>query len=168
MNKIAAYNLVLADHPFWTKEARVFGARRPNVSETLMPMDYRTDRVREYAEAKAAEPRTPMSTAVLTGGGLGAIGPGLGALAMGGRRRDVVSSALAGAIGGGLAGGLMSAADAAEIRRMNALNQSGDYERAAVEMGVDQLGRRRALDDLNQERRHQELMSGIDRIPGRY
>lgn len=165
MDKIAAYELLLEEHPLWTKEAYVFGASQPDVSEALEPMKSRTRKVKAYAKAKGKEKRTPLGKAVLVGGGLGA---GLGGLVgLGAGVPGVIGGVIGGGLTGGFIGGVMSEADANEIKRMKALNRSGKYQQHAVNIGLAQVRARREAEAYEHDRRHREQMRRFDRLERR-
>jgi hypothetical protein len=162
MNKIAAYNILLESHPLWTKEARVFGESRPDVSEALEPVKYRTEKVKRYADIKSSEQRTPLGTAMAVGGITGAALGGLVGLSGG-----VPGTLAGGVIGGGLGaltGAALSESDAAEIERMKKIKKTKSYEKASVEMGLEQVRRRREDEYWEREARHQRQMAAIDRL----
>lgn len=165
MDKLAAYELILEDHPLWTKEAYVFGASQPDVSEALEPIKERTGRMKAYAKAKGKEKRTPLGKAVLVGGGVGA---GLGGLVgLGGGVPGVVGGVIGGGLTGGLIGGVMSAADANEIKRMQALNRSGKYRQHTINIGLAQVRARREAEEYERDRKHREQMRRFDRLERR-
>lgn len=165
MNKVAAYQHVLGSHPLWTKEAYVFGASQPDVSEALEPMESRTRKVKAYAKAKGKEKRTPLGKAVLVGGGLGA---GLGGLVgLGAGVPGVIGGVVGGGLAGGLVGGVLSEADAQEIKRMKALNRSGKYRQHAIDTGLAQVRARRRAEEYERDRKHREQMRRFDRLERR-
>ncbi len=162
MDKIAAYEALLAVNPLWTKEAYVFGASQPDVSEALEPMESRTRKVKAYAKAKGKEKRTPLGKAVLVGGGLGA---GLGGLVgLGAGVPGVIGGVIGGGLAGGLVGGVLSEADAQEIKRMKALNSSGKYQQHAIDTGLAQVRARRRAEEYERDRKHREQMRRFDRL----
>jgi hypothetical protein len=167
VDKLAAYQVILADHPLWTKEARVFGLSQPDVSEALEPYETRMARMEEYANAKAAEPKTHFGKAVGVGGLTGgAFGGALGLLAGANAR----SAALGAAVGGGfgaLVGGSMAISDSEEIERMKGLQESGNFGQAAVDLGKRQLQERRDMEEAERHRMHYETMDRLDRLEGR-
>lgn len=162
MDKIAAYSAILEVHPLWTKEARVFGESRPDVSEALEPLKYRTAKVKRYADIKASEPRTPLGTAMAVGGIAGLT---LGGLI--GLRGGVPGTLTGGVVGGGLgalSGLLLSEADAEEIRAMKKIRDTKAYEKASVDMGLSQARARREKEYRDRDIQHYSQMQAIDRL----
>ena len=172
MNKIAAYELLITEHPLWTKEARVFGEREPDVSEEIEPLSSRKKKMEAYATAKSTESRTPLSTALLTGG---AVGGGLGALlGIPGGAPGALAGGLVGGSIGALYGGLLSEADAQEIERMKKLKKSGKFTQAAVDAGLFQIRHRREneqyqrdLSEIRRWREHRKQMRRLSDIENR-
>lgn len=170
MNKIAAYSSLLQVHPLWSKEAEVFGESPPDVSEAIEPISYRTAKMEAYARQKADEKPTPVLKALLTGGAIGGTLGGLtGALAAG--RKGAVIGGVSGAGVGALYGGVLATADKAEIEAMRDLVETGEFERAAVDAGLEQVRARRAqeqaerdLAEMRRRQEHEDQMRRLSRI----
>lgn len=162
MDKIAAYSVILETHPLWTKEARVFGESRPDVSEALEPLEYRTAKVKRYADRKASEPRTPLGTAMATGGLAGVTLGGLIGLPAG--ARGAIAGGVVGGGLGALTGLILSEADAEEIRAMKKVRDTKTYEQTSVNMGLGQVRQRRRAEYAERELRHQRQLDAINRL----
>lgn len=172
MDKTAAYEILLSEHPLWTKEALVFGASEPDVSEAIEPLSSRTRKIEAYAKEKSVEPRTPLGTALMTGG---VVGGGIGALI--GTPAGVPGALAGGLVGGSLGalyGGILSETDAQEIERMKRLRKSGKYQEAAVDAGLAQIRRRREEEQMERDRyeyrrqsEHREQMRRLSGIESR-
>lgn len=141
------------------KEARVLGEREPDVADQEVPYERRKQWLLNYAKKKSMESKTPWGTALLTGGGVGA---GLGAL--GGAVSSGLGGAGRGALGGAAVGALFGAAmkssdDSAIARATRLQRPDTDIEDELARQVIQQKRRREAYQNLNAERRHQELLA---------
>jgi len=159
------------------KEARVFGESEPRISDVEVPYESRKARLLAYAKRKSKEEATPWSTALLTGGGLGAgIGGLTGALASGGRVGGLLSGAAIGGALGALTGASMKSSDDYAIANAARLQSpDADIEGEIADRIVAQKRAREMEQDMRAERRHREMMSahgygygGYHRYPGYY
>lgn len=148
------------------KEARVFGEHEPDVADQEVPYERRKQWLLNYAKKKSAEDKTPWSTALLTGTGVGAgTGALIGALSGAGRGsigigKGALLGAATGGVGGGLIGAAMKSSDDSAIARAKRLQRPDtDIEDELARQVIQQKRRREAYQNLNAERRHQELLA---------
>lgn len=140
------------------KIARVFGEREPRVLDAEVPYETRKARLLRYANKKSKEGKTPLSTALLTGGGVGTgLGAALGGLA--GGHKAVIPGAVTGGVGGALVGALLKGGDDAAIHNAKRLlAPNADLEEEIANRIVAQKRMREADQYFRDERRHRELL----------
>lgn len=144
-----------------SKEARVFGEDEPRISDAEVPYESRKALLLSYAKRKSKEDKTPWSTALLTGGGLGAGAGGIvGALSARNRLLGGLGGAAAGGALGALMGAGMKSSDDIAIRgAKRLLDPDADIEGEIADRIVAQKRARESAQEMNAERRHRELMA---------
>lgn len=144
-----------------SKEARVYGEREPRISDSEVPYEVRKARLLSYAKRKSQEGETPWSTALLTGGGVGAgVGGLAGALASKNRLVGGLGGAAIGGALGALTGASMKSRDDRAIARASRLQSpDADLDGEVADRIVAQKRAREAAHEMQAERRHQELMA---------
>jgi len=149
------------------KIALVFGGQEPRISDTEVPYKTRKTQLLSYAQQKAKEPKTPWSTALLTGAGIGAAVVGGGSAISVGRElggaRALQAAAVGGtvgAIGGSLIGALMKYSDDHAIRNArHLLKPTTNVDGAIADRIVAQKRARESDQYWREERRHQQMLN---------
>ena len=144
------------------KIALVSGRQEPRISDMEVPYKTRKTQLLSYAQQKAKEPKTPWSTAMLTGAGVGgAVGAGAGAI--GGRYRPLSNALVGGTVGaisGSLIGALMKYSDDHAIRNArHLLKPTTDVDGAIADRIVAQKRARESDQYWREERRHQQILN---------
>lgn len=162
---------------FLTKLARVFGDRPDDtyMHDAAIPERDRLRHLQQHLKRKAGEGKTPWSTALLTGGGIGAAAGGLTGLAAAGSGatswkgqalRGLVGAAAGGALGAGV-GALTKKNDdyAMEEARYQSRQPRQKQRRYLHERTVAHRNNEQAAQDWQHttdrweaEERHEELM----------
>lgn len=146
-----------------TKIARIFGASVPReLSEPALSYDRRQRSLANYIAEKRKEEPTPLGTALLTGGGIGAGLGALSGLAGGGSVQSGLAGAAIGGLGGMGLGALMQMSDQEKIRRAQEIH--GNRKAIADELDrniLSQVRSREFRKHLDRERRHGQLLDAI-------
>jgi hypothetical protein len=148
------------------KAAAIFGAHTPDeVEHGEIPYKLRKELFQEYVKQKAKETPTGYLKGTLGGAGIGAGVGGLIGLLGGSRGAGI--GALGGGALGGLTGAALAASDKNRVQEAQQTEKSKKYDRGLASAVVRLKNMRDTAEWMNQERRHQELLSSFDKRASR-